>query len=289
MTRQKRVPLTQRELQCQKVAREKARRKRVSTLWLRVRVGMAGAAFSAVAVAGVWEFTTGGISQFVGRTVDGAYEMTAEAGFAVRGMVLEGRSRTPLAAVTEALDVRSGTPILAVSLDELRQKLEAIPTVKSAAVERALPDRLFIRLTERVPVALWQKGGRLFLIDDEGAVMNDLALKDYRDLPLVLGDGAPGHVGEALALIGAQPELKALVQAAVRVGDRRWNIRLKDGVEIRLPEENPIEAWQRVALMQKEQQILHRAIRTIDLRAEDRVTIQLAPMALPPARGARET
>jgi cell division protein FtsQ len=284
-------PMTQRERQCRKVARDKAVRKAWRAWWLRIRVGLALAVALLVAAAGIWEWRAQGISRTGQRIAGGIYAMTAQAGFSVRALTLDGRSRTPLADVQKALGVERGAPIFGLSLAEIRARLEKLPTVKHAAVERALPDTLAVRLTERDPVALWQENGKLTLIDDEGAAMPDLSIERFRALPLMIGEGAPKHVQEALALLGAQPQLQDKVVAMVRIGDRRWNMRLKDGVEVRLPEENALAAWQRVAELQRDQQLLERAIKAVDLRQEGRIFIRLAPQVISPPKpaNARET
>lgn len=291
MAKRERKPLTQRERQCKKVAREKAARKLLYGCWLRVRFGLGAAVLGLVLAAGVWECGWGGVTRAAETATQRVWKMTARAGFTVQTMYLEGRARTPLKDVQTALAIRKGQPILALPLEEARTRLEALPTVKYASIERALPGTLYVKLIERDPVALWQHGGKLSLIDDEGTAMNDLELKDYQGLPVVTGEGAPGHVGEVLALLSAQPELRDKVEAAMRMGDRRWNLRLRGGIEIKLPERGALEAWNRVAQLEREQKLLGRAVRSVDLRAPDRMYIRLAPNMVPTASpvSSRET
>jgi cell division protein FtsQ len=158
-------------------------------------------------------------------------------------------------------------------------------------VERALPGTLHVRIIEREPVALWQYQGKVALVDDNGVVMDGIDKANYRSLPLIVGAGAPQRVGEVLALLVQQPGLAQRFAAAVRVGERRWNIRLDNGMEIRLPEANPGNAWQALAEIDREQKLLARDIRVIDLRVGGRLFIKLSPEGMPAATpaGAKET
>ncbi len=244
-----------------------------------------------LAASGIWMWNTGAIARAAEDTRKSFYARTAQMGFTVRATYLEGRNRTAMAAIEKALGYKTGDAILSLPLDELRARLEAIPTIRQAAVERALPHSLHIRIVEREPVAIWQMGGRLNLIDDEGAVMSDLDLKRYAQLPLVVGRGAPTHVREALGLLRQEADLAPLVQAMVRVSDRRWNVKLKTGIEIKLPQDEADKAWASVAALQRDQQLLMRDIRAIDLRGAERMTIQRSAPPAPPLKNisAKET
>lgn len=292
MARKKEAPqLTQRERESLKASHDKAARKKREALMRRVRWVSAGIGGVAGIAASLWLWLGGGFAELYDGAASAFYRRTAAMGYTVQATYLEGRSRTPMAEVTEALGFRKGDPILKLSLSEMRERLEAIPTVKEAAVERALPHSLHIRIIEREPVAIWQHEGKQALIDEEGAVMNDRSLAEYASLPLVVGEGAPKHVKEALALIAQEAELKPLVSAMVRVGDRRWNVKLKQGIEVKLPQDGADKAWQKIAKMQREQQLLMRDIRAIDLREGERTTIRLSPVPapLPGPASARET
>lgn len=283
--------LTQRERQCRQVARDKAKRKRMGALMLRVRIAGAVVLAACLVTAGAWEYFGHGVSRTTQAALDRVYQATGRLGYTVQALYLDGRGRTPLAEVEQAIAVNTGDPIFGVSLSDIRGRLEALPTVKRAEVARALPNTISVRLIERQPVAVWQHGGKLSLIDDEGVTMNDLALADYPDLPLVLGEGAPKRVTEALNLWDAQPALKPLVMAMTRVGDRRWNVRMKNGTEVKLPEENASAAWAKLAQLQHEQKLLERAVRSVDMREQGRMFLKLVPVQ-PPALDkatARET
>ncbi len=282
--------LTPRQKQSQRIMREKALRKK-RQIWTR-RALIAGLAFSAVTVVGGggWLWFSGTGAKIIDNTTKGAYRLTAKSGFNIQAVYLEGRSRTGLDEINKALALTKGQSIFAADLDAMRINLEKIDSVKTAAVERALPHTLYVRIVEREPVALWQNNGKLALVDDNGVVMTGIDAAPYAHLPLIIGDGAPGHVAELIGLLAAEPELAKHFAAAMYMGGRRWNIRFENGSEVKLPETNPLSAWKALADLQKKQQLLDRAVRVVDLRLPDRLFITVNPQDMPrKLTGAKDT
>jgi cell division protein FtsQ len=216
---------------------------------------------------------------FPGRKVaDQLLAWSGQAGYRVDDIFVEGRVKTPRDQLLTALGVKRGDAILAVDLAAAQKRIEEIPWVRSAAVERRLPDQLHILITEREPIALWQNKGRYFLVDREGQIVGD-QIEDYTGLPLTVGEGAPDHVADLVALLASEPALQARVKAATWVGDRRWNVmldRTPDGVEVRLPEEDPQSAWHDLAKLDQEKSLLERQISVVDMRLPDRLVLRAA-------------
>jgi cell division protein FtsQ len=158
-----------------------------------------------------------------------------------------------------------------------KEKLETLPWVRSAVVERRLPDTLYVRLVERKPLALWQHGGKLELIDHEGAVIPVTRLDRFAKLPLVVGEGAASHAAELLDMLASEPDLASRVTAAVRVGDRRWNLRIDNAIEVLLPADAPASAWAQLARLERSSAILKRDVQTVDVRLPDRLVLRVNP------------
>jgi cell division protein FtsQ len=193
--------------------------------------------------------------------------------------------------ILEALGAGRGTPILAVDPAAAKARLEELPWVRSAAVERYLPDTLFVRLAERRPLAIWQNKGKLALIDETGTVITTERLDRYPGLPMVVGEDAPSHAAQLVDMLHGEPELEKRVAAAVRVGGRRWNLRLGNGIEVQLPEENPAEAWSQLAKLDRTNSLLARNIEAVDLRLPDRLVVRTVPdpPKEPPKKNGRPT
>ncbi len=209
-----------------------------------------------------------------GRIGESAYAATAALGLKVEDVLVEGRERTDGAEILDILAVERGTAILRLDSAAAREKLEALPWVKQATVQRRLPGIVYISLIERQPMALWQLRGDLRVIDQDGEVIPGAEAKRFADLPLVVGEGAPEHTAALLAMLASDPALNALVDAAVRVSDRRWNLRLRGGIDVRLPEEAAGAAWAQLARIEREHGLLSRDVVLIDLRLPDRLIVR---------------
>ncbi len=209
--------------------------------------------------------------------------LSAAAGLAVSDVVVQGRSRTSPDSILAALGAKRGTPIFAIDPAAAKLRLEAIPWVRTASVERILPGTLRVRLDERVPLALWQRNGRLELVDRDGVVLPTQHVDEFGNLLVLVGDDAPKEGAALLDMLAAEPQIETHVTAAVRVGGRRWNLHLDSGIDIELPEQNPIAAWHELARLDRTDGLLERDIRRVDFRLPDRLVVQPAPQPAKPA------
>jgi cell division protein FtsQ len=213
-------------------------------------------------------------------TGDVLLDGTARFGLVVADVKVEGRETTERETIMTALGVRSGAPILAMSPRRAKEQLEALPWVRSAAVERRLPDTLYVRLVERKPLALWQHGGKLDLIDTGGATIPVTRLDRFAKLPMVVGDHAASHAAALLEMLATEPDLAARVSAAIRVGDRRWNLLIDNSIDVLLPADEPAAAWAQLARLERSSAILKRDVRTVDVRLPDRLVVRVNPEVL---------
>ncbi|MFO0389739.1 MAG: cell division protein FtsQ/DivIB [Alphaproteobacteria bacterium] len=269
--------LTLRQRESQRIMREKSARKKRQAIVRKAQIVGAVCVVLVVAGVGFWVWKNSMFSKAVESVSNGMYQITARAGFTLDTLYLEGRSRTPMEEISKAININKGDPILQLSLQEIKARLEAVGSISSAAVERELPNRLAIRIVEREPVALWQHQGKMVLVDDNGVAMPDVALSAYRHLPLIVGKDAPSQVGEVLALLQSSKALQERFAAAVRISGRRWNVHLKDGTQVKLPEQDATKAWEALAKLQDKQQLLDRDVKVIDLRVAGRLFIKTSP------------
>lgn len=252
--------------------RKKARQRRL--LLRRRAMIVGGIAVAAYVMIGSWWLVhTGRLEKGMESTNTQFWAMTASLGFELNQINLTGRNHADIAAIKEAIAVGKGTPILGISLGEMKTRLEAIPEIKSVAISRTLPGTLTVAVNERAPAAWWQVDGKVQLVDREGIVLSRYKYKERVALPIVVGADAPKHMAELTQLLDTVPSLKADVTAAVRIGSRRWNVELSRGITVMLPEEKPAEAWKRFANLVENKALLSKAIRSVDMRMEDRVFI----------------
>ena len=203
---------------------------------------------------------------------------TADLGLRVRDIVIEGRDKTPEPLLRAALGVSRGDPILTFSVNDARARIETLTWVQSATVQRSLPDRIVVKLVERAPFAVWQNQGKFVLIDRAGELVADQDIAVFaKELPLLVGAGAPQAAAAIVEALGTQPAMLARMVAAVRVGQRRWNLRMNNGGDVLLPEGQETAGLARLALLQTQYSVLDRPLQTIDLRAPDRLVLRPAP------------
>jgi cell division protein FtsQ len=210
-------------------------------------------------------------------------------GLAARDIRISGLSHHDPEAVLSHIGVKPGGSLLGFNAEEARILLESLDWVADAEVRRAFPNQLEISLNEREPYAIWQLDGRYAVIDRSGSEMSGLNPLSLRGLPLVTGKGANLAVADYVNQMEAIPALRQKVQAAARVGERRWTLYLDNGVKIALPEVNVQAALNRVATLDATQNILSKGIQEIDLRTDDRMVIALAEAVDPKAAAEKLT
>jgi cell division protein FtsQ len=204
--------------------------------------------------------------------------VAAGVGLSVQNVVVEGRSKTPEPLLWAALGIHRGDPILGFSLDDMRQRVESIAWVQSATIERRLPGTLVVQLRERSPFAVWQNQGHFTLIDRNGAAVTDSDVGLFAaQLPMVVGAGAPEAAATLLDQLGDHPEISKRLLAAVRVGERRWNLRMKNGTDVKLPEGHETEALAKLDELQEKLSLLDRPLQVVDLRLPDRLVVRPQP------------
>ncbi|MBF0269463.1 MAG: FtsQ-type POTRA domain-containing protein [Alphaproteobacteria bacterium] len=257
---------------------QNARRQQPRRRWLKpvllVSLILAG---SGSAAFGLWWLDQQGHFRRANDMAHKALNDTASRlGLVVADITVEGRKRQEPEAILAALGLKRGDPILTADLPLVRARLENLAWVKQATVERRLPGHVHIRLVEREPMAQWQRSGRFVLVDRDGAEIGPDATGEFAHLPVIVGPDAPQHASALFAALSAEPDLAGRVKAAVRVGNRRWNVKLDDiaaGVDVRLPEAQTAAAWSRLARLERDHQLLERNLLMIDLRLPDRLVV----------------
>ncbi len=171
------------------------------------------------------------------------------------------------------IDASRSLPFFDVA--EAKARLEADPLIKQASVRKLYPNQVVIDIVERTPYAVWQKDGDVSAIAADGAPIDEVVDGRYADLPFVVGEGANARVREYVQLLDAMEELKPRVEAGVLVGQRRWNLRLKSGVDIKLPEDDPLAAVTELLRLQRQSRILDKDMLALDFRVPGRVFVRL--------------
>jgi cell division protein FtsQ len=198
----------------------------------------------------------------------------------VRTITVNNRANTPEPLLRAALGVSVGDPILGFSVSGARDRIESLSWVEHVAVERRLPSTIVVDLIERRPFAIWQTQGKFILIDRDGQTVTNEDVAQFASLPLVVGTGAPPFAAALMQSLDQVPDIRDRVAAMVRVGERRWNLQLKNGITIMLPEGHDDAALKRLHELQSSQSLLDRPLVFVDMRLPDRLAVRVKPQTL---------
>ncbi|MBT6122248.1 MAG: FtsQ-type POTRA domain-containing protein [Candidatus Puniceispirillum sp.] len=239
----------------------KTRLPRVKTLFL----GFVGLTLAATATLGYMDRE---------RLINDMLLATGKAGLNLQYIQVRGRAHTPKDILMAATDLHLGDPILGINIDAVHKRVSDIGWVEDVIVERRMPSTIRISIRERLPMGLLQTVAGHQLIDAHGVIINDAKASDFTHLPVVAGNGSAVHADKILSVLKTEPELFAEVWAISFQSGRRWDVHLRNGIEIRLPEVEPRQAWSRLAVMDRRKQIINRDLAVIDLRIPEQLIVE---------------
>ncbi|MDD1520576.1 MULTISPECIES: cell division protein FtsQ/DivIB [Bradyrhizobium] len=240
------------------------------------RVGLSMTVLLLIGSCGFGIVKGGHLQDFVTAVSDARNALANSAGFRITSVVINGRKQLTQDEILAIGGVSGRSSLLFLDADAVRDKLKANPWIADATVLKLYPGQLMIELTERKAFALWQEAGRLSVIADDGAVLEPYVSRRFLSLPLVVGKGADTQARDFLALLSRYPQVNSVTKAAIYVGERRWNLRLKDGLDIRLPEQDVGNALATLSKLDKEDRLFSRDIVAVDMRLPDRLVVQLS-------------
>jgi cell division protein FtsQ len=216
---------------------------------------------------------------FIAREGDLRDVIARALGLDIAMVTISGQAELREQEILAAAHISPKSSLLFLDAAGARQGLEALPLVKSASVRKLYPDHLVIDLVERSPYALWQKDGKVSIVAADGAPMDEMTDSRFIGLPFVVGDGANERLPEFLSLLTAAGELRPKIQAGVLVSGRRWDLKMTNGLEVKLPEVNPQAAVATLVRLQREDRVLDRAALWLDLRVPGRMFVRLTEEA----------
>jgi cell division protein FtsQ len=240
------------------------------------RGGVAATVLLLLASAGFGIVKGGHVEEFATALSDTRNAIANSLGFRITTVAINGRRQLSQDEVLAIGGVNGRSSLLFLDAAGVRDRLKANPWIADATVIKFYPGSLEIDIVERSAFALWQQDGRLSVIADDGAVLEPYLQRRFLSLPLVVGKGAETHARDFLALLSRYPQVRAVTRAAIYVGERRWNLRTKDGLDIRLPERDVGNALAALSRLDQEGHLFSRDIITIDMRLSDRLTVQLS-------------
>src|SRR4051794_33568333 len=240
------------------------------------RAGVALTVLMLLGSATLGIFKGGHVDELIAALSDTRNALANSAGFRITTVAINGRKQLSQDEVLAVGGVNGRSSLLFLDAATVRDKLKANPWISDATILKLYPGRLQIDIVERSAFALWQQDGRLSVIADDGAVLEPYMSRRFVTLPLVVGKGADTRAKEFLALLDRYPQVRSLTKDAIFLGERGWNLRLKDGLDIRLPEIDVGNALAMLSKLDKEDRLFSRDIVAVDMRLPDRLTVQLS-------------
>ncbi len=194
------------------------------------------------------------------------YELGGDIGFTLETVVIKGNSHIDTKEIIAALNADVGTPLFAIPLDKIHSKLKEISWIKDVTVRRSLPKAIIINITERLPIAIWQHQKTLSLIDADGNAIKADKINDFVILLHVVGVDANLHTSSLIEDLKQDPNIAGNVVSAVRYGERRWNLILKQNITVKMPETGFDKALKYLSKLAEQGKLFDQNYKVIDLR-----------------------
>ena len=193
--------------------------------------------------------------------------------FTLSKILIDGQENISNEEIIKIVDTKINIPILGTDISKIQKRLEKNDWVKRAIVERRLPDKLYVGIIERKPIARWQYKQKIMLIDDEAVIIKNSPKKNYDNLILVVGVDAYFYASDLIEDTKNNKELFSEIEAAIRFGERRWDLKFKNGLIAKMPEANFKKAWNDLNKLHKAKKLFTQNIKVIDLRDKDKYYI----------------
>jgi cell division protein FtsQ len=189
-------------------------------------------------------------------------------------IMVEGALYVDQQDLREKIGLNYGDPLIGFDASAVRSRVEELPWVSKAEVQRQLPSTVKIKLYEKKPLALWQAENGRYVLDREGEPINK-ATEMFNYLPLLTGENSSKSAQALFAMIAESPHLNHKITSAEFIGKRRWNLMFENNVLVQLPENVPVSAMKKLKKLNDSKQVMQVGGLVIDLRVEDRIILRL--------------
>lgn len=194
--------------------------------------------------------------------------------FVLDTVTIEGHHHINEEEIKQAIGVTKNTPVYLLNIDDIRRKIEENPWVKVALVERRLPNGLYIAISERIPIAIWQFNQKLYLIDEDGNRITSREIEKFSDLLHVVGQDANVYARNLIQDLEKHPSLAKRVVSAVRYGQRRWDLNFEQKITVKMPEKGFEDAYDYLNALNKKDKLFNQNYKTINLKDKDKYYVE---------------
>ena len=229
-----------------------------------------------MALLGAMFFWRSGVAtKFINDFGSKVERVLVDSGLIVENISIVGTKIIPKDIIIEVAQINIGEGLLRVDISSIVKRIKQLKWVNKATIRRDFSGKIIIDILEHEPAALWQVDNKLWIVSDEGIKIDDQNLAYFSNLPMISGKGAEAELKKLLAAVSINMAMFNRVETASWVGERRWDIYLKNGIKIMLPEEGISLVWQNLVEFEQEERLLARNILAVDFRIKDKTIIRL--------------
>ena len=196
--------------------------------------------------------------------------------FQIKNVIIEGSEKSNISEIENNLSEIKGN-LIGLNFDYIKEIVESSEWVKRASIKKVLPSTLKINLTENDPYAIYFQQGKSFLIDLDGSIVTEIDLDNYEDdLLFVRGENSPELLEQLIRDISITfPNLTQTLEEVEFIEKRRWNLKLKNKLLVKLPDVNIQKSLKNLKQLFEEQEVMESNIIEIDLRIPGRAALKV--------------
>ena len=188
-------------------------------------------------------------------------------GFSITHIDIHGTKYLSNTKIHNIFENYKAVNIFSVDLNKVHKEISRYKWIKSVHLKRVLPNKIKVSLIENKPIAIWQSKKGNNILTKEGALISDYNFNVFKNkLPIIKGKNIDQNIIEILDILKTNKSMANEIWSLSYINMRRWDLHFKQGLVIRLPSNNPTEAWKLAAKLKQKYNILNLGFTEIDLR-----------------------
>lgn len=198
--------------------------------------------------------------------------------FSVNEIIVSGNYHLDTNDIVKSMNIIKGKPLLDIRSTDINEKLSENPWIKSVALKKQFPGTLLIKVEEAAPRALLSIKKKLYIIDDDGNILERIKGESIPFLPVIKGVSPKNKkdISEALKLIASLSEKNILSsRESIEIGTESYGLFVNmDGEFIKVGYGDYSEKFERWIELEPEIRKRGVPIKYIDLRFKDSVIVK---------------
>jgi cell division protein FtsQ len=197
---------------------------------------------------------------------------STETFFVVNTIQTVGRERASKNDLSKILKKYQKTSLLSLDLNYIQSEVEKVAWIKKVIIRRVLPNTLSLTIEEFSPRAVWIRGRDRYVLDKNGYTIEKVSDDQFQNYFTIKGTEAELNLMNLIESLENFDEIYNQIDYANYVGRRRWDLHYKSGVRIMLPEDNIIDSLSLLETYIKENKLIEKGHKKIDLRVDGKIT-----------------